>query len=829
MYKLLTFKAWRERAWYWLSIRRLLRKYPPDRKVILRGQINQLINQLVHNHIFPYLTLGRGLPAAAGALDAGQLRMGLDLAIKSADRKIDPAALLQRGLLTAARSLDGAQFYAAVDFAIRLIERQIDPNDALEWAVPLTAKGSPTPAEFRARLEALECFILVGGEQPPLYFIRESSALAKLPSELFCAAIEAGGCLAANGMNPMNFFQALPAAVSGLTEGQLWAGLELTTRFARERINVSESLRFDLPEAAKAVGRPELLAGLEAVSRLAEKKINPGAMLRYGIPAAAAAGVTAADFQINLQALEQFVAAQGQNSHRCQNVLMSLSSTPMTAAQFRASLDFATRLETSSVDARAFILDAGQGFQHALKPALAASSTPEELRANFDSVERFSACAFKHYRNQLSEFLGLMPQAGLNSRQFRAGLEMAGRLAESEVSPASALKHGLPAAARACATTEDFDSSLQSLEAFLLSLAKHPAIHDRSFGDGMQASLVAQTRTEFEAGLEIFGALIARLTERHHPINIAPGPAELARQAVALSKCYEDFEIVLHEAITSEHEYSDPYYSPRTETRVDHPQWLEMLPSGRRLAPLPLAMLDGERIKEMLDKRSWLWRAGSVPSEREKVVEKVVHWRSYLPVFLDRLMRQGIIDPATPLSAVYLIGSYPWIEAPNDIDLFIVVKGARGVAYLSPSALADKGVRLPEMPPPQEPVQQTTQRQAAVGDQTQRAPLGISVEMVGQETLLGAGRGEPVRHAEALAKRYALLYGSVLLCGNDLFQTAPVPLNLLRQLHQDLLSNLERADWPELSGNDVKIAHKKTWRKREADALAKFIEEQLRH
>jgi hypothetical protein len=42
-------------------------------------------------------------------------------------------------------------------------------------------------------------------------------------------------------------------------------------------------------------------------------------------------------------------------------------------------------------------------------------------------------------------------------------------------------------------------------------------------------------------------------------------------------------------------------------------------------------------------------------------------------------------------------------------------------------------------------------------------------------------------------------------------------------LHLGLLKDLERANWPELAGHEQRIKAKKAWRKREADALSKFL------
>lgn len=809
----LTLTAWRKTFGRWAPVEQALSRHPPDVAALLRGQINLLMNRLVANHLAPRLTLKSGVLTAAQRLTAEQLHLGLGLAIRLAERGVNPANTLEQGLLKAAHFLNRAQFHAAVDCALRLAASRIDPRDALEYAMPAAAQNSTVAAEFQASLEALERFLIEAKGHRYPDALRRLAALAGRRPELFRAGLEAAGCLVEHGLNPAKLFDALGAAA--LTEEQLWAGLDLVTHFARQKMDVSETLQSDLPATAQAVAGPEFLASLEAISSLAEKQLHPGAMLHHGIPAAARA--TPTDFAANLRALEQFtLKLAASDQHGYSDVLAQLSSTTVTAEQFRAILDFAARPPEHGINANIII-------RAALQPVAQACAQPGEIEANLTALEQFVTQLVEQRRFSPSSALAALPPTGLNSPQLCAGLESAARLVTHEVDPILWLKHGLPAAARA--GPADFATNLRTLEAFFLRLARHQVLRDQSFGDALQTALHAPTRSELESGLQVFETLITRLTERHLLDGVAPGLAELTRQAISLRRYYEDFELVVHEAITSEYEYYDSYYGTSyTGTQVDYPRWAELLPSGRRRTPLPLALLNRARIEGLLAQRAWLWRDEASRPNRERAIERAVRWRAYLPAFLDRLMRQGVLDPATPMISVYLIGSYPWVAAPNDLDLFLVVGGARDAAYWPAAALTDKGVQLPEfLARPPAPGYRSSGHDAAAPV----LPHGISVEIVGHDTLLQASQGERVTHAAVLARRYALLYGSVLLGGDDLFEATAPPIVLLKELQQDLLNNMERADWPELAGDTKKIAAKKAWRKREADALVKFIKEQV--
>ena len=810
----------------WRSGRLVRKSYPLDTGLSLQQQTTRLRSRLYSSRISPRATINEGLPAFIDALlpqslhlkkdKVDRVQMGLDLAIKAAERKIDPALMLQSGLLRAATGLGDSGFCAAIDFASRLIEKKIDPTQALDYALPAAAKNSTEPAEFQANLEALERLIVACDGTVQVHFLHELTALAELDPDLFRGVIEAGTCLAENNFNPAELFKSLQP-IRSLSKARIWAGLNLAMQLAQQKMLLGETLQHAIPALAKAVSQSEFNASLECANRLVEKKIHPASMLLYGIPAASSARKSAAEFQVNLRSLEQFVVAVSElDSDKCRRVLMSLGQRGLSSEQFRISLECATRLAISEVDLGSF-------FEAGLKAGLAAATMPEEIRANFEAMERTALQLPTARRHRFTEILRTIPHVNLNSQQFCAGLETATRLEEQDVASSVLLKYGLPRVVRVSTTPEDFTTNLRTLEAFLVRIAKLRSITDDSFGEALHAALQGRSTAEVETNLEVFERLITRINEHRVSGDIAGGLAALVKQAIALRKCYEDFEVVLHHAITSNAEYTDPYYGTSSRTHIEYPQWFELIPSGRRLTPIGLALLDRGHIERLLESRSWAYRDEEIPRNRERAIERSVHWRSYLPVFMDQLMRQGILDPVTPVVSAYLIGSYPWIADPNDLDLFLVVEGERDARYFSAAELIHKGVALPEFF-----VHPTTQSLVQRNAHVPPLRIGISVEVIGYESLLRASRGEAVRHSAVLARRYCLLFGSVLLAGDDLFQSKVPPAELFRELHEDLLKDMKKANWPELAGDARRTAAKKAWRKREAKALSKLITDQFK-
>ena len=176
-------------------------------------------------------------------------------------------------------------------------------------------------------------------------------------------------------------------------------------------------------------------------------------------------------------------------------------------------------------------------------------------------------------------------------------------------------------------------------------------------------------------------------------------------------------------------------------------------------------------------------------------MQRIANLQKRLPAIVEGLVRQGALIPEDRLSSIYGIGSYPWVEQPADIDLFLIVDGEFDWIVYTSDELCDWDLPLEGL------------------------GAGLAVEIVGYETLMQAKRGKPVRNAERLRLRHTLLYGSVLLAGQDIFEKASISRHALNALRKDLLEDRKRSQWPELSGDRAKIRAKRKWRRTEANAM----------
>lgn len=154
------------------------------------------------------------------------------------------------------------------------------------------------------------------------------------------------------------------------------------------------------------------------------------------------------------------------------------------------------------------------------------------------------------------------------------------------------------------------------------------------------------------------------------------------------------------------------------------------------LQDFPLEMVD-----LLLCQRSWLWRFHLNRAGQELAMKRIAALQVLLPTIIDRFIRHGALEPTARLTSSYVIGSYPWVPNPTDIDFLFIVEGEKDFTYLSSQQLKARDIQMPEL------------------------PAGPAVETVGHETLLQACHEEPVPNAKRLALRYALLYGSALLAG----------------------------------------------------------------
>ncbi len=301
------------------------------------------------------------------------------------------------------------------------------------------------------------------------------------------------------------------------------------------------------------------------------------------------------------------------------------------------------------------------------------------------------------------------------------------------------------------------------------------------------------------AAVEREAAVLRRLVEEsggHFAANPrGPGIVDLYRQVTALRPDYQDLEIVVRPAITHEEEYSD-YYGTHSSTVTDREASIEIHPRGERLSNIVLELVPTTRMLELMNERSWIWATTQADAARADATDRIARVRAYLPAAIDALVRQGLLRPN--LKSVYLIGSYPWLQDAGDIDLFVVYNGAVDPVYLNPRQLSNRGTNL------------------------QLNGVPFSLEATGEENLRLASAAPRSQLSDRLRLRYALLFGSVLLAGDDLFPSGHPP-GSLAALAADLRQDAARADWPELRDQSDRRRRKQAWREHEAAAIERFL------
>jgi hypothetical protein len=772
----------------------------------LREWVNRVANKLVARGLDPVPTLRVGVPAAA-ALSFEQFRAALDLALSLARRGMDPAQLLESGIPAAAKVLNDPQFRASLDLAVRLAEEGIDPYFTTVFA--LATKTTLTRADFQSNLESFEFFLVNEKRHREYSYVEAFSAVAAAltPAQLRAAA-NVAICLSERGRDARAMLRTLPEAAVALNGPQLLAGLDFALHVAENEMEVGNMLRDHLPPVANALSWEQFLAALDLLLRLAIKKVHPEATLQYGLPALAKASCASGEFELNLRSLEQFVlSAVGRAQQKFPAALQNLSCDGLNGDQFRRGLQVATRLAQRGIDPNSTLT-------HAVPAAARACSTAQEFAANLQAVEEFvigfndsqkssrpdgaqgprrpNVTSNRQVHRPYEDVLQCLPRDCLTAFQFQAGLGLAMRLASTNIEPHAVLQNGLPAAAKACSIIPEFEGNIQALEQFV---TRHPTAEH-----GLAALSGATSAEEFREYLQIFDTLISKIEQRPSPSP--PATVELLHQAIALRRHYEDCDLVLHSALTRQAESSDYYGGSSTYTVTDRAAWWELRPLGRRDVPIALESAGSDHLQTLLEERSWIWRFTANRAGRQRALERSLQIGSYLPVVVDLLVDSGFLDATSRLLSAYLIGSFPWVDNPSDVDLFLVVEGDRDITYLMSDALTKLGLQFPGM------------------------RIGFAVEIVGLEKMLQAIRAAPVLHARRLALRYALLHGSVLLGGRDLVGSIPVPEKGFADLHQDLLNDLARSEWSELRGDEAKILAKQKWRRCEVHALARFVREQ---
>ncbi len=205
-------------------------------------------------------------------------------------------------------------------------------------------------------------------------------------------------------------------------------------------------------------------------------------------------------------------------------------------------------------------------------------------------------------------------------------------------------------------------------------------------------------------------------------------------------------------------------------------------------------------IKKILADRSWMWNSiADYGYKRSKVIEKIKLVQSRIPAILATLYENNIISADTPLVSIYLMGSYPWSESPNDIDLIIIVDGEKSFTRISGSKLS------------------VTPKEIVPG-------LETSFEVVGLETLRKAARGEDFDKSKVIRRKLVTYSGAIPLAGIDIFRTSQPPLENYNVMRNDLIAEAELARWENIKGDVAKIEAKKRWRAEEAAALKTWIE-----
>jgi len=499
-----------------------------------------------------------------------------------------------------------------------------------------------------------------------------------------------------------------------------------------------ETVTYTLPATIEFLTPEQFTTVLGVAADISHAGIDPGPTLEFALPAAIKA-LSAEQFSSGLR----LVARLSQQKIDCHELLgcglPALALVSPTVEAWQTNLEALERFVVGLAEHKSGLSGALRSFA----ATAGASSSPHTFRSNVQALQELLAhCP----RYKLVWALEKAAQS-LSQDQFPIALAFASRLAHREIDPSPILDAGLPA--------------------------------------------------DFHANLDLLELLATRLAQHSIDPSTSPGVAELTRQAMVLAQQYEDFEAVLHEAVTHGEASigGNNYY----ETVVDYPAWVELRPVGRRVAEMPLDLDAVTAARLATLQRSWLWRFHANSATRERALHRIASLRMLLPSILDRLVRDDVIEPTARLRSAYIIGSYPWVALPGDVDLFLVVDGRRDVTAFSSETLAARGIHVADLSVP------------------------LAVEIVGYQTLLDASGGRSVPNARRLALRNTLLYGSVLLAGQDLFEGTRVSRDVLEALRDDLVADLERAHWPELAGDPARKAAKQAWREDEIAVLRTLI------
>lgn len=258
------------------------------------------------------------------------------------------------------------------------------------------------------------------------------------------------------------------------------------------------------------------------------------------------------------------------------------------------------------------------------------------------------------------------------------------------------------------------------------------------------------------------------------------GLAPALRQALELAPYYECFALLRRDAVRR----FAPNAPGGEETVL--PTCVFARPCGRahtRYAP------------ELTGPAALMAWAGSTqdPAEREQALRRLLDLQTRVPAVLELLDTCGVLGDPHSVRSVYLTGSFVWKPQPNNLNLFVVLGGDAPHTRILPPELAARGFPHDRLPAP------------------------LSLECVGERAfasdLPAAGCADPLHLFRARLVRMARLAGAAV--GPD----GPPPYGGLIHLRTALRADLERADWPDLGDDLMRIQSRRKWRARELEML----------
>jgi hypothetical protein len=199
--------------------------------------------------------------------------------------------------------------------------------------------------------------------------------------------------------------------------------------------------------------------------------------------------------------------------------------------------------------------------------------------------------------------------------------------------------------------------------------------------------------------------------------------------------------------------------------------------------------------------RSWLWRCHATAFEKFRALLRVrwVQWCA-LPSIRRALITCEAISPESVVAA-YLLGSFPWVKSPNDLDIALIVEGD---APFGRKELHD----IPFLRLMFHSIEK------------------VDVECVGASRLERAVSGECVSMGVVIRRRALTYWGGIFLAGQDVFAQSRPPIGNFNVFVADLITDSIILSRWRFAGSAIERAEKKRrWRLAEAAALRRWIAE----